>query len=166
MNLKSFVIISILALSLSNFAAEKKSVYTPVKFPTIEKTTTASKTSEVTWYTDYEAAKKKAKEEKKPIMLLFTGTDWCGACRALESKVFKTKEFNDYASKKFILVKLEFPKKTELDSKTKAQNSKLQSKYSPKGFPTCVFINADEKELGRVLGYTDEWMKKAKKIVK
>ena len=182
MNSKLIAVATILTLSLTAFTAEKKKLYTPVKFPTFEKATTATstaaksstktaaktaaKTQEVTWFTDYEAAKAKAKEEKKPMMLLFTGTDWCGACRALESKVFSTNEFKEYASKKLILVKLEFPKKTELDSKTKAQNNRLQSKYNPQGFPTCYFITADEKELGKVVGYSEEWLKKAKKVVR
>lgn len=158
MKIKLFVIVSICILSLISFAAEKK-ITTTSKKPVVEKVK-----NEVTWYTDYEAAKKKAKEEKKLMMLLFTGSDWCGACKILKTRIFESKDFKNFAMKNLILIELDFPKKTELDSKTKAQNNKLQSKYKPKGFPCCVFLDSDEKEIGTILGYSEEFIKKMKKI--
>lgn len=166
MNMKFFTIATICAMTFIGFAAEKKALYTPVKFPTATAQIKTEKIEDPIWYTDYEVARLKAKEEKKVIMLLFTGSDWCGACQALESRIFKEKEFKVFASKKLILVKLDFPKKTVLDSKTKAQNNKLKKYYKPDGYPTCFFITADEKNIGKVVGYTPKWMEKAKKVVK
>src|SRR5688572_31835841 len=42
------------------------------------------------WLTDIEAAKKKAAAENKPILALFTGSDWCPACIKWEKEVFST----------------------------------------------------------------------------
>lgn len=36
------------------------------------------------WGTDWEAAKKKAAEADRPILVNFTGSDWCGWCIKLE----------------------------------------------------------------------------------
>ncbi|MDA0767040.1 MAG: thioredoxin family protein [Verrucomicrobia bacterium] len=36
------------------------------------------------WGTDWDAAKAQAKKENKPILINFTGTDWCGWCIRLE----------------------------------------------------------------------------------
>jgi hypothetical protein len=32
------------------------------------------------WISDFEAAKKQATDEKKSLILDFTGSDWCGWC--------------------------------------------------------------------------------------
>jgi thioredoxin-related protein len=40
------------------------------------------------WLTDFSAAKKKAKEENKPILMLFTGSDWCPWCIKWEKEAF------------------------------------------------------------------------------
>ena len=44
------------------------------------------------WMTDFEAAKVKAKAENKPMLLSFTGSDWCPPCMALKKNVFQKKE--------------------------------------------------------------------------
>ena len=36
------------------------------------------------WMTDFEAAQVKAKAENKPMLLDFTGSDWCGWCIKLD----------------------------------------------------------------------------------
>ena len=35
----------------------------------------------------------------KPLMLFFTGSDWCGWCKRLVKEVYKTPEFNKWAKK-------------------------------------------------------------------
>ena len=38
---------------------------------------------DVKWQDDYDKAVKKAKKQDKPILLFFTGSDWCGPCKML-----------------------------------------------------------------------------------
>ncbi|WP_335967287.1 thioredoxin family protein [Galbibacter sp. PAP.153] len=38
----------------------------------------------VNWLTDYPEAKAIAKQEKKNILMYFTGSDWCGPCKMLK----------------------------------------------------------------------------------
>ena len=41
------------------------------------------------WYDDLEVASKVAYKSDKPIMLFFTGSDWCGWCIRLQKEVFQ-----------------------------------------------------------------------------
>ena len=41
------------------------------------------------WFTDPEKAREFAAARRLPIVMLFSGTDWCGPCKALHSKVLK-----------------------------------------------------------------------------
>ena len=53
------------------------------------------------WMTDWEAAKAKAKAENKPILINFTGTDWCGWCIRIEKECFLEKRISRIRSEKF-----------------------------------------------------------------
>jgi len=46
------------------------------------------KNDKVNWQTDFDLAKKQAKEENKPILMLFTGSDWCPPCKMLKKRFF------------------------------------------------------------------------------
>ncbi|MCB1119062.1 MAG: thioredoxin family protein [Chlamydiia bacterium] len=100
------------------------------------------------WQTNYDAACKQAKQENKPLVLLFTGSDWCTWCHKLEGEVLDTPQFSNEMGDKCIFVKLDFPRKHPIDSQTKAQNETLKNKFSIKGFPTIVVLDADQHLLG------------------
>lgn len=95
------------------------------------------------WVTDFEAAKKQAKEQKKDLLLEFTGSDWCPPCKALTAKVFSKTEFSDEASKKFVLVLLDFPRRAEQAEALKLQNEKLSKHYGVRGFPSVLLCDAE-----------------------
>ncbi len=104
------------------------------------------------WITNYDSALKFAAELNRPILINFTGSDWCGWCIRLHNEVFSKAEFNDYAKDNLILLKLDFPRNIAQSAEIKSQNQRLQSKFSVRGYPTIVLINAKETELAR-LGY-------------
>lgn len=87
------------------------------------------------WGTDYPAALTQAASSKKPILLEFTGSDWCPPCMKLTKDVFEQPAFEDFAKENLVLVKLDFPR-----TKNNPPNSKLPTRPSPKniklkGFP-------------------------------
>ena len=47
------------------------------------------------WLTDFEAAKARAAELKRPILADFSGSDWCGWCIRLDREVFQTAIFRN-----------------------------------------------------------------------
>lgn len=54
----------------------------------------------LTWHTDINKAIEISRQEQKPLMLFFTGSDWCGWCIRLQNEVFKTPDFIAWAKKK------------------------------------------------------------------
>src|SRR6187431_2480510 len=62
------------------------------------------------WYTDVKEAIKVSNKEKKPLLLFFTGSDWCGWCIRLQKEVLRTPEFNKWAKESVVLVELDYPR--------------------------------------------------------
>jgi thioredoxin-related protein len=107
---------------------------------------------EVQWLTDYNQALKIAKEENKPMLILFTGSDWCPPCKAMHKDLFHNKEFIDL-SKRFVLLFIDFPKRKALPEKQREHNYQIASKYHRGGVPTMVFVTPDEKVITKLSGY-------------
>ncbi len=106
------------------------------------------------WLDDLEKAKAQAKAENKKILLDFTGSDWCGWCKKLDSEIFSTQEFKDYAAKKLVLVELDFPKGFKLAEATQKQNEALAKKFQVRGYPTIIITSASGTKKGE-LGYVE-----------
>ena len=104
------------------------------------------------WLTDFYEAKVKALKEKKPILIDFTGSDWCGWCVKLEEEVFSQTDFIKFASESLVLVEIDFPKKKVQSEELKVQNKALAEKYSIRGFPTVLLLSHDA-ELIEKTGY-------------
>lgn len=106
------------------------------------------------WETDFEVAKKRAKDENKDLLLDFTGSDWCGWCIRLNKEVFDKPAFKEYAAKKLVMVELDFPRKKKLSAKETEQNEKLAKEFDVSGFPSVILLNSRGKVVGRT-GYQE-----------
>jgi thioredoxin-related protein len=106
------------------------------------------------WLTDYAAAKAKAKSDNKLMLLDFTGSDWCGWCKRLNTEVFSQPQFQEYAAKNLVLVELDFPRRKEQTDIVKKQNRQLAAEYQIEGFPTLIVLNPEGKKVG-TLGYME-----------
>ena len=106
------------------------------------------------WGTDFEKAQKEAAAKKLPIMMDFTGSDWCGWCIKLDKEVFSKKQFKTYAKKNLVLFKADFPKGKKLSKKVEAQNRELAQKYNVSGYPTIILVKADGTVIGKT-GYRE-----------
>jgi thioredoxin-related protein len=110
--------------------------------------------AESNWVTDYKKAQEDAKASKKLMLLEFTGSDWCGWCIKLDKEVFSTPEFQNFASKNLVLVKLDFPRSKPQTEALKKQNEQLAQKYGIQGFPTIIVLNGQGEKVGE-LGYIE-----------
>jgi thioredoxin-related protein len=113
----------------------------------------AAETKEVKWLTDLDEAKKVAQAEKKDILVDFTGSDWCGWCKRLKAEVFDQPEFAA-ATKKFVLVELDFPQKKKLPAGAKEKNEALAKQFNVSGFPTILLLDS-QGELYAQTGYEE-----------
>lgn len=107
------------------------------------------------WVTDFNKAKDIATQQKKPIILVFQGSDWCAPCIKLDREVWQTDVFKDYAATHFVMLKADFPKrkKNVLSDKQTEQNKKLAELYNKNGyFPFVVVLDKNGKVLGET-GY-------------
>ena len=109
------------------------------------------------WTMDYEAAKKVAEEKKLPILLNFTGSDWCIWCEFLEMRVFSRPAWKQYALENLMLVWIDLPKNPKLvPEKYRNRNKALaiQHGVNKEGMihlPAFFVYSHDSKtQLGRV----------------
>ncbi len=104
------------------------------------------------WTMDYEAAVELAAKEKLPMMMNFTGSDWCGWCKLMDKGVFAQDEWKKFAAKNVLLVTLDFHKdKNIVPDKYVSRNKELQKQFGVRGFPTYVVLDSDGKsKLGQL----------------
>jgi protein disulfide-isomerase len=131
---------------------------------------------ELTWHTDMAKASELSLKEKKPMLLFFTGSDWCGWCIRLQKEVLKTDEFAKWAKNNVILVELDFPRRTPQDEAIKKQNYELQNMFQVRGYPTIWLVKPEKKEgninlaglgsTGYVAGGPNKWLAEANAILK
>ena len=104
------------------------------------------------WLTDLSVVQARAKEEGKPILMDFTGSDWCGWCIKLKKEVFSKPAFIDYANEHIILMTIDFPKRKQQAESLKDQNNTLLDTYGINSFPTIILVDAEGNLLGET-GY-------------
>ncbi len=90
-------------------------------------------------------------KEKKPVVVLFTGSDWCHYCKELEQRVLSKPEFAREAPKAFVPVFIDSPSdKSLVSEKAKVENPKLVEKYGINGFPTLLVLDCLGQRVGQV----------------
>jgi thiol-disulfide isomerase/thioredoxin len=97
---------------------------------------------EVAWVKNYDDALKQAGEQKKFVVLDMSAS-WCGFCRKMAREVYPAQEFVDY-SRSHVFVRLFVD--------TDPQGEQLAEKFGVRGFPTILVLDAQGKEVGRVVG--------------
>lgn len=104
------------------------------------------------WTMDYQAALELAQEKDKPLLLNFTGSDWCGWCKLMDKNVFAQPEWKEFAKENVLLVTIDFPQdKSIVPEKYVERNSELQQKFGVRGYPTYVILDSDgETKLGQL----------------
>ncbi len=100
-------------------------------------------TGQPNWLTDPEEAQLLAEETGLPVLINFTGSDWCKWCIRLQREVFTQPAFIDYASANLILVELDFPRRLPQTQEVKSRNRFYAEKYKVRGFPTIMLLEAD-----------------------
>jgi thioredoxin-related protein len=115
------------------------------------------------WLVDFEKAKAQAAKEGKPILMEFTGSDWCPPCKALHKNVLVKDIFKEEMPKHYILLKLDNPRdKSKQTDAEKAQYKELAREYKVTGVPSVFLADAEGKPFFKNSGYSgqsaDEWV--------
>ncbi|MBO0360983.1 thioredoxin family protein [Hymenobacter sp. BT186] len=109
----------------------------------------------LTWNTDLSSALQQAKAVNKPVLAVFSGSDWCKPCIMLKQEVFDQPEFAQYAQGKLVLARFDFPrsKKNKLPADQNKRNEQAAAQLNKEGaFPLVVLLSPDGKVLAKT-GY-------------
>lgn len=103
------------------------------------------------WTMDFDAAKALAAQSGLPILLNFTGSDWCGWCIRMDRQVFSKAEWQDYARDNLVLVWIDSPRdKSLVPERYVERNRRLMDQYDVAGFPAYLLLDpADHSVLGQ-----------------
>jgi len=104
------------------------------------------------WLGDLEAAKDRAKQENKFILVYFSGSDWCPTCKKMKSEVFDQSDFADFARPRFVCVEADLPRYKPIGHLQLEANKALEKSFHVSSVPTVVVLTPDGHELHR-LGY-------------
>ena len=132
---------------------------------------------ELIWHTDMKKASEIAIKESKPVLMFFTGSDWCGWCKKLQKEVFQTQDFEAWAKDNVVLMELDFPRRMPQEQTVKVQNYQLQQIFKVRGYPTVFFVNPEKKpdgkmnlnslgKTGYVRGGAQEWLAVANNFIR
>jgi len=102
----------------------------------------------VVWHTDYRAAVDEAREEKKKLLIVFTGVEWIDICRTFQEDILSKQTFMDAVSARFSLLTLEYPEDNKLPRQEAVQKSLLRDAYRVRGFPTVVMTDLQGRPFG------------------
>lgn len=103
------------------------------------------------WEETYELSTTLSETTNKPVLLVFSGSDWCAPCIKLDRLLFQSAEFKEYAKEHLILFKADFPrkKKNRLSPQKELYNKALAQRFNPKGyFPLVLLLDEEENILG------------------
>ncbi len=106
------------------------------------------------WETDFEQAKEISTKQNKPILVYFTGSDWCPPCKLLKKDFFETPKFKE-RSKNMVLLMVDIPRRIDIITpEQKKKNLEMVRTYNTDGsYPTLVALNGVGDILGELSGY-------------
>lgn len=120
------------------------------------------------WLLDWEQARQLSQSSRRPVMMEFTGSDWCGWCTRLREEVLDTPRFKEWANTRVILLEVDLPMFTRQEEPRRRQNEALAKKFQVDTFPTVIFLDDKGQEIGRLEyleGGPEPWVKAAEKIL-
>ena len=106
----------------------------------------------VVWNTALSAALQQAQATQRPVLAVFSGSDWCKPCIMLKQEVFDQPEFARFAQDKLVLARFDFPrnKKHKLPADQAKASDEAAAKLNTEGsFPLVVLLSPEGKVLAK-----------------
>jgi thiol-disulfide isomerase/thioredoxin len=104
------------------------------------------------WLTNYESAMESARETGRPVLTIFTGSDWCPHCRTLEDNVLASDAFQSWADGRVVLLMLDLPQHG-ISQAVRSERSQVCIKYRVRTFPSGLLIGPDGQKIALQTGY-------------
>ncbi len=115
------------------------------------------------WLTSYDEALAESTKTGKPVLALFTGSDWCPHCRTLEERVLATPAFGQWAEEHVVLLMVDLPE-SGITPEVRSERSRICIKYGVRTFPTVLVIDSFGEKVAEEKGYrglsASNWIKR------
>ena len=117
------------------------------------------------WETDWSKALEKAGKSGQPVLVDFTGSDWCPGCIYLRKNIFDTDAFAKYAGENnFMLVELDFPRtEGKMPPEQLKFHEELMRRYGISVFPSVLMMEGNGAPYAKIVGPSrtvEEYLKK------
>ncbi|MCM0684567.1 thioredoxin family protein [Akkermansia massiliensis] len=117
------------------------------------------------WETDWSKALEKAGKSGQPVLVDFTGSDWCPGCIYLRKNIFDTDAFAKYAEdNNFVLVELDFPRmEGKMPPEQLKFHEELMRRYGISVFPSVLMMEGNGAPYVKIVGPSrtvEEYLKK------
>jgi len=108
----------------------------------------------VKWDENYSHVLKKANRNQKPVIVYFSGSDWCAPCKRLKKDLFDSSDFEVLANKCNLLY-VDIPQNRDLLSQAQYNHNKeLMNKLNPrKVFPLVMVLDKKGNIKKQLSGY-------------
>jgi len=144
----------LMMLLFATFAIAQESFEENIKDAAVVESTDTTDENAINWQTDFKTAKATAKEQNKPMLVYFTGSDWCKPCVKLKKDFFNTPEFAQ-AAEDYVIVMLDIPYRDDIISMDqKKTNKEVQKKLRVSKFPTLLAMDSRGRERNRMERYS------------
>ena len=113
---------------------------------------TATVPAGAVWNTALPAALQQAQATGRPVLAVFSGSDWCKPCIMLKQEVFDQPDFQRFAQDKLVLARFDFPrnKKHKLPAEQAKASDEAAAKLNTEGsFPLVVLLSPEGKVLAK-----------------
>jgi hypothetical protein len=107
------------------------------------------------WLSNYDEAMAAAERTGRPVLTIFTGSDWCPHCRTLEHNVLQTETFLDWARDRVVLLMIDLPQQG-ISTEERRARSKVCIRYGVRVFPSALLIAPDGAKIALQTGYTGQ----------
>lgn len=104
------------------------------------------------WLRDYDEAMAAAEQSGRPVLTIFTGSDWCPHCVTMERKVLESQQFLAWAEDRVVLLMIDLPQQG-ISQEERNSRSRVCIKYGVRTFPNTVLIAPDGARIAGQSGY-------------
>lgn len=104
---------------------------------------------------DYDEALRQAKEQHRPLLVFFNGSDWSGLGMKMKKEILDTPQFEVGIASHFTCVEVDFPHHALLPEERVQKNCRLQQQFAITQFPALLLVDSNERVIVH-LGYCPE----------
>ncbi|MEZ5315562.1 MAG: thioredoxin family protein [Chlamydiales bacterium] len=117
------------------------------------------------WESDYSQALEKSREDKKPLLLFFTGSDWSVPSMKIRNEILNSEGFQQKIRQIFRCVEIDFPIHQSLFLPLQQQNEELKNRFAVKDYPTLLILDANERMISRINDFPENGKRLADELL-